>query len=113
MGMNAAGGSELAPTVVTGTFGAIGNGTAGSFIGNFNVSLWGTFVGTAILERSFDGGTTFLPVSKDLGGTANSFTAPMTIAISEPEPGVLYRFRCSAWTSGTINYRLSGGVRLT
>ena len=41
-------------------------------------------------------------------GTANAL-----FRVNEPEPGVMYRARCSAFTSGTVNYRISGGSRLT
>lgn len=113
MGLNTAGGSELAEQAVTGNFTGTGNGTAAMFYGPFNASLWGTFVGTCVLERSFDGGTTYIPCAVDASGTANSYTGAVTLVVTEPEPGVFYRFRCSAYTSGTINYRLSTGPRLT
>ena len=71
----------------------------------FNMSLWGTFVGTVQLERSFDNGVTFLPLTAL--GTAITFTAPATEVFNEPESGVQYRLNCTAFTSGTINYRLS------
>ena len=113
MGLNASGGEELAPTVVSGSFTGTGSSSAAMFFRRFNVSLWGTFVGTVILERSFDGGTTFLPCAIDAAGDANAYTAPMSIVAAEPEPGVYYRLRCSAFTSGTINYRMSAGPRLS
>lgn len=113
MGQNTAGGLELAQQAVTGNFTGTGNGSSAMFYGAFNASLWGTFVGTVILERSFDGGTTFLPCAIDTAGDPNAYSAPMSVVINEPEPGVFYRFRCSAYTSGTINYRLSAGPRLT
>lgn len=72
----------------------------------FNYSISGTFVGTVVLEKSFDGGTTWLQ-AYDSTGTAISYTAPKNIILEEPEAGVLYRVRCSAYTSGTISYRLS------
>lgn len=72
----------------------------------FNFSVWGTFVGTVVLEKSYDDGTTWLQ-AYDSTGTAVSFTAAKSVVIEEPEAGVLYRARCSAYTSGTINYRLS------
>ena len=31
----------------------------------------------------------------------------LNVAWAEPERGVLYRFNCTAYTSGTINYRMS------
>ena len=99
---------------VTGSFSATGNGTAftpnpGSFNNGaqFNISLWGTFVGTVVLECSFDGFTTAIPVNRYCTGTAVSYTAPANEVLPCPEGGVQYRLRCSAYTSGTANYRLS------
>ncbi len=74
--------------------------------GRFNVSIWGTFAGTVKLERSFDDGVTWLVCSKpDLSDAA--FTTTVTFAVEEPEPDIYYRLTCSAYTSGTINYRMS------
>lgn len=118
MGRRAAAGPETAVTVVSGTFGATGTSgnattTIGAqtvvpvFIGAFNVAIWGTFVATVGLEKSFDGGTTWLPVSRDAAGTAATWTAPANIVVTEPEADVQYRLNCSAYTSGTVNYRIS------
>ena len=65
----------------------------------FNVSVWGTFIATVTLQRSFDGGTTWLEV--------NSWTAPVEARDEEPE-GALYRIGVDAgdYTSGTVNVRL-------
>jgi len=65
----------------------------------FNVSVWGTFVGTVALQRSFDGGTTWLTVS--------TYTAATETTKYEPEPA-LYRMgtAISGYTSGTISVRL-------
>jgi hypothetical protein len=68
----------------------------------FNVSLWGTFVGSVSLFRSFDGGVTLLPVTG-----VGPWTAPVSIQTNEPEYGVQYFLDVTAFTSGTINYRLS------
>lgn len=106
-------GPELATTVLAGSFVGTGNSANKEVIGMFNVTLSGTFSGTVILERSFDGGTNFMPAAIDTAGTPNAYTAPMSIVVNEPEPGVIYRLRCSAYVSGTIVYRLSGGARLT
>lgn len=100
---------------VTGTFAATGNGS--TFMPDnaqnlyltspFNAALYGTFVGTVVLEKSFDAGANWVPVLHPATNTAVSYTAPSAAVFYEPEDGVLYRFRCSAYTSGTINYRLS------
>lgn len=100
-------------TAVTGNFTGTGNGnvftpkdSAYQNSTKFNFAVWGTFVGTIVLEKSYDGGATYIQ-AYDAGGNALSYTAPRTIIVEEPEDGVKYRPRCSAFTSGTINYRLS------
>lgn len=66
------------------------------------------FVGTVQIERSFDGGNTFL-VANLGGGMLAQFNAgsPVSLTFGEPEKNVLYRLNCIAYTSGTINYRIS------
>lgn len=95
-------------TAVASTFTATGASASFAPISRrgFNVSLWGTFVGTARLERSFDGGTTWLPLTA-AGIALYTWTAPASEIAEEPETGVLYRLACTAYTSGTINYRVS------
>src|SRR5579864_1142151 len=67
------------------------------------------YVGTIELERSFDGGATWIVCNIDGGGTLASFSAgtPVSLTFGEPEKDVLYRLNCTAYTSGTINWRLS------
>lgn len=72
----------------------------------FNVSGWGAFVGTAVLERSFDAGVTKLPITA--AGTAlYSWTAPFSETAEEAEAGVAYYLCVTAYTSGPINLRIS------
>lgn len=100
---------------ITGTFVAATNGSTfmpepnqdRRYSADYNVSVWGTFVGTVVLERSFDGGTTWIPMLRTNTATAISYTVPSTEILWEPEDSVLVRLRCSAFTSGTISYRLS------
>jgi hypothetical protein len=90
----------------TGTFSA--TGVAGSIRvdrGSFNVSLWGTFVATVRVERSFDGGTTWLPITAL--GSAINFTAPCSEIFMEPEVGILYQLDCTSYGTGTVNWRIS------
>lgn len=93
---------------VTGAFTATGQ--SGNFPPKagrpFNVSVRGTFVGTVQLERSFDG-TNWFVASRDSAGTAAAYTAPFSVVVEEPEAGVIYRLNCTAYTSGTITYRMS------
>lgn len=68
-----------------------------------------TFVATVQLERCFDGGKTWFPANIGGAGVLASYSAgtPVSLTFGEPERGVLYRWNCLSYTSGTINYRLS------
>ena len=100
----------------TGTFTSATTGsTATVLTGKVNMSLWGTFSATVQPERSFDSGTTWIPMSTDSIGTLASYTAPMSIVVEEVEgfPGtreVQYRWNCTAYTSGTVNYRIGQSI---
>jgi hypothetical protein len=74
---------------------------------------------TINIERSFDGGLTWLMAG--VGGTGTGATygmptsnpsngppAPISVVVGEPEQSVLYRLNCVSYASGTVNYRLSG-----
>ena len=99
------GGQELAPHVQVSTLTATGAGAAIGLCGDFNASVWGSFVATVQLERSFDGGTNWLPCTR--AGVPVAFSLPFTDVVSEPEAGVLYRLNCTSYTSGTAHVRLS------
>lgn len=64
---------------------------------------------TVQLERSFDGGATWIVCNIGGSGQLAQWTAgtPVNITFGEPEKNVLYRLNCIAFTSGTINYRIS------
>jgi hypothetical protein len=66
-----------------------------------------TFSGTIQLERSFDGGHTWIPCYIWQGGAQLKWTGAISTELMEPEKSVLYRLNCIAFTSGTINYRIS------
>lgn len=94
------------------------SGASAQLFGPFSVTISGTFVGTVILEASDDDGASFVIVGRDTAGNGASWTAPVSrLPFEEGEEGILYRFRCSAYTSGTITARiglstvLSPGVR--
>lgn len=77
----------------------------------FNISGWldasgGSFTGTIVLERSFDGGVTKLPLTA-LGSTLFSLTTPFSEMVQEDEYGVQYFLHCTTFTSGKMNYRVS------
>ncbi len=80
-----------------GNFQPMANGGSG----RFNLSVSGSFTGTWILQRSFDDGTTWF-------STTTTGTAVAESQHQDTERDVLYRVRCSVWTSGTsIIARLS------
>ena len=68
-----------------------------------------TYSGTVQVERSFDGGATFLCCNVGGSGQLAQYTAgtPINITFGEPEKQVLYRLNCTIYTSGTANYRIS------
>lgn len=125
MGKQVSGGQEVAQCVVSGTFtgtGQSGSGVRGIASGPnnsqttqvlpvfkdlFNIALWGTFVATIKLEKSFDGGVSWQVVSRDVAGREAAYTGPMNMSVYEPEVNILYRWNCTDFTSGTINYRIS------
>ena len=71
-----------------------------------NVSAWGTFAASLQLKRSFDGGSTLLPITA-AGTTLYAWSAPASESFEEGEAGVAYFLVCTNYTSGTINYRIS------
>jgi hypothetical protein len=96
---------------VTGTFTGTGQSAAMLVKGiddrranSVNISLWGTFVATVRVERNLDG-TNWLPLTAL--GSAINFTVPVSEVFDEGEAGAQYRLNCTAYTSGTINYRMS------
>jgi len=64
----------------------------------FNISISGTFVATIELQRSLDDGVTFALVK--------SYSAPIEELGREPETKPVYRFACTAFTSGQADTRL-------
>jgi len=73
-----------------------------------------TFSATVQLERSFDGGATFTVCNIGSSGALAQWTAgPINLSFGEPERQVLYRLNCIAYSSGTINYRISQSGQAT
>jgi hypothetical protein len=106
--------------VSQGVAASTGTSAASAFLGGFNLAMWGTFSGTVLLEKTYDGGATWVTVSQDVTGTPASYTLAWTaqsinLTLCEVETQVAWRLRCTAFTSGTLNYRLSqgGGVFFT
>lgn len=70
-------------------------------------------VGDIEIQRSLDDGATYSVVSRDADGTNAKYSVNNDVAVNaiveEPLQGVLYRFECTAFTSGPINCRLTRG----
>ena len=68
-----------------------------------------TFSATVNIERSFDGGSTWLLCNIGGSGTLAQYSAgtPVSLTFGEPEKQVRYRLNTIIYTSGTINYRIS------
>ena len=109
---------DQANFVAQGSFVAAGQSIRCPFYGAFNFAIWGltpstAWGGSVQLERSFDGGMTWLICGVGGAGQGAIYTGvaqagvPVSVVASEPERGVLYRLNCTAYVSGTINYRLS------
>lgn len=107
---------DMANAVVSGTFTGTGKSASFTARGSFNVLIYGSsgpngsWNGSVQVERSFDGGTTWVVAGISGAGQQAIFNTPnqdVSIVGNEPERGVLYRLDCTSYTSGTINYRLS------
>lgn len=107
--------NDIANYVVTGALTGTGTSKIANIYGSFNLLIYGNsgpngaWNATIRLERSFDGGTTWIVCGVGGGGGQAIYTTgtDISIVVSEPEKGVLYRLNCTAYTSGTLNYRFS------
>lgn len=106
MGKSALNGPEEARRVLEGALLAVDASPGVALAGWFNITLTGAFVATLRLEQSFDGGANYSPLTY-IDGTALSWSGPISTPYEAIEAGVLYRIGCTAYTSGTVNYRLS------
>lgn len=100
-------------TPVTGSFS--GTGQSSSFKpvmramawGAFNVFLNGAGTATIQLEKSYDGSTWHAIYAAGVQLYVWNYTGTnISETVDEPEPGVVYRLNCTAYTSG-VNYRMS------
>lgn len=106
---------DRATEVVTGALTSSTTSPFWAFYGYWNLALWGTFSATTVLQKSFDGGVTWIAVTyANSSNTAISLTASTSLVLFEPERGVLYQLS-TTYVSGTVNYRMSmnGGMAQT
>lgn len=89
-------------------------GTAAIIAGTDNAAQFTgasvVYAGSVQLERSFDGGATWIVCNIGGSGQLAVWAAgtPVSLVFGEPERGVLYRFNCTATTGAVpINYRMS------
>lgn len=107
MAVRLGGSQDTAVQVRSGTLSATGV-MATPFIdlgGRWNLSLWGTFVASVRLVRSFDGGVTWIPCT--FGGSPVVFSGPASEVIDAPEGNVIYALDVLSYTSGPISWRAS------
>lgn len=106
---------DQANAVVSGAFSGTGTSPAFVFYGMFNVVLYGNsgpngaWTGSVRLERSFDGGVTWIVCGVGQAGNQAVYNAgtDVSVTFNEPEKGVGYRLNCTSFSSGPINYRIS------
>ena len=106
------GSRDLASRLVTASFVAINDVTAPvEMIGPFLMMATGG-VGTVELQFSVDGAATWNNAQL-ANGSANNWTVPVNQVVTNlsGEDGMLFRLRCSGFSSGPIAARLSGGGR--
>jgi hypothetical protein len=117
MGRAIGGTIDYASVRVEGSFSDPDSSAPTVFYGGFNAALYAGagFVGTIVFEKTYDGGQTWMTVARDVAGTPASYDlnwaagTSMNLTLAEMEPSVYWRIRCSAYTSGEVDYRLSQG----
>jgi hypothetical protein len=106
MGKPSTNAGERAQKTVSGSLASTSNGTGATMPGPFNLWFGGTWSGTAALEASADGGTTYVNCLWP-DGSVNAYTRNGLIAVPNIyEDGVLYRVAFTR-TSGTLEWRMS------
>ena len=106
MGKVTPGDHDMADKAVGGVINAVETGPWNRMGGTFTAWFSGAFIGQLIVEMSYDGGTSAVPLT-GADGAPLVIDEPGRIAIDEVEEGVLYRVRAIAWTSGDANWRFS------
>ena len=105
---------DRANQVLTGSLAGVAVTPGVQMWGAFNVAIWtssfAASTGSVQLEKSFDGGVTWLICG--VGGAGQQALYPnvgsLAIVVCEPEAGVAYRLNCTALSDGgPMNYRIS------
>lgn len=98
---------DMASSVLSGVLSSAEAGLSRVFTGTFNVELQISGTLTAAIQRSFNGGTTWVTVSQSADGTAAAYSASVSMSLFEPEEGVYWRVNVTSFTSGSCTYRIS------
>lgn len=105
--MSKLGTNDADPTLRgSGSLSSVAAGTAVPLrSGTYSLTIWGNFIATLVVEYSFDAQVTWVPATT-LDGVAASFTSPLSVVGEQPEANTFVRLRCTAFTSGTANWRI-------
>ena len=105
MGKRAPADQDLAQVLLAADLAGATSSAWFEFEGTCNVAVFGAGTGSVIIEKSFDGGTTAIPLTNL--GAAITFTGPATEIIFNREDGCLHRFRRTVATAGVMSVRAS------
>jgi hypothetical protein len=98
-------GQEAGTLLIDADLAGVGQTPWFEFLGTANVAVFGAGTGSVVIERSFDGGATAIPLSNL--ATVVTFAGPASEVIFNREAGVLHRFRRTVATAGTMSVRAS------
>jgi hypothetical protein len=101
---------EFDSQTVTGSFAATGQSSTITGLGTWRLITHGTWVGIIKIEKSRDGGSTWVEVrqfSSGGGGSAADFNANTFGTDDNDGVAAIYRVNCTSYTSGTCNYNFS------
>lgn len=99
-------------TILSGSFTGTGQSSTspGVPVGKLYVVIRAsTGVGTVKVQKSLNGGTTWFDVSKDTSGTPASYdinNSSIDVIEENLQNTAVYRFNCTAFTSGTLFYEM-------
>lgn len=99
---------DQANAILQGTITATATAALGPFqvFGDFNFAAWGTTGATTKLQKTFDGGTTYIDALLNTGSVV-SVVGAGAIQLHESERGVSYIANCTTFGAGTLTLRFS------
>lgn len=94
-------------TAVSGTLTGAGQSSPWEYFGGGTavIAVSGTFAASVAIQMTLDNGTTTIPAPADGQGTPSILTAIGGVAFDIPATGLGVRVSCTAYTSGTVEYR--------